>query len=420
MKFLVPIASRYGAIAIQFVLVTLVARQLDSESAGTYFFIAGLVLTLYFLAGFGLPDGLVAAYPRELGAGRAGAAASLLRRGLCYSLVSALCLPFLLGLGVLLAFASDTLALASAAWLLGYCLIFVSAQALIAMGRVQWGSFVFYSAINFALCATTVPYLLFSPQPDLVTTLAINAVAAASVGVVSTALVLALARKQWKNAPRATTPIRSTWFDGAVMAAGRVIQTAVIWMPVWLSGILLTGTDTAQIGLATRLLGVVGAVLAAVRFSIRPQVSKLAAEGQWKRIEALVQRIALAATLLSVCALVIAAVGGEPVLAYVFGEEYRPANVLLLILLGASIAESLGGPVDEVLKMTGKATLVLRLQLACLLLMAAVGTALAYIGGAAGICAAFTLAFLALYGAQIAVLYRFRRIAALPFPNRSL
>lgn len=412
MRYLGPLASRYGSILVQLALVTLVTRALSLESAGTYFVISGLVLSLYFLVGLGIPDGLVAAYPRELAAGRKDLAVALLRVGQRYSTLSAFVIAALLGLAVLTFTGSVKLAVASTAWLLGYCMAFVAAQALIALGNIQSGSFVFYSAINAALCLTTVPYLFFANSPDLESTASISAAAASAAGV-ATAVYASVQVRKIDSRPM-NVALNDIWVDGAAMAAGRAVQAAIIWSPVWIAGLILTDTDSAHIGLACRLMGVVGAVLAAVRFSIRPQIAQLAASGEWLEIERLDRRIAFWATALAVCALVGAATVGQTLIPLVFGAGYESTSLLLLVFLGACIVESLGGPVDEILKMTGNARSVLMLQVAALVVLAASGTALAKLFGAIGIAWAFVFALSLLYGGQIALLYKARRIVALP------
>lgn len=412
MKFLIPIFSRYGSILIQFALVTLIARILPTHETGTYFFISGLVLSLYFFAGLGIPDGLVVSCPSASAKGRGMYARALIARGIRCSLASVIVISVAVGVAVAMYEGSTRIAVSTVIWLCGYCLVFIASQALIALDKIQWGSFIFYSAVNTCLCLTTIPYLLLASNPSLEMVLATNACAAAIAGVAAMLFVLREGGRHVSGT--AEVSIAETWKSGALIASGRVVQAGIIWMPVWIAGFLLSKEDTAQIGLACRLLGIVGAVLAAIRFSIRPQIARLAAEGDWKMIERIDRKIAFWASVLAVAAMAATVVIGADVIALVFGEPYRAAAPLLLILLGASLAESIGGPVDEILKMSGNAQSVLVLQGISLGFMAAVGALLSLHEGVAGTAVAFAFSFVLLYGLQIALLYKRRGIFAFP------
>src|SRR6185437_8426820 len=86
-----------------------------------------------------------------------------------------------------------------------------------------------------------------------------------------------------------------------------------------------------------------------------------AARGDWHEIERKGRAIASVASFAAFAALVGALAVGAPLIALLFGEVYRPAAAILCVLLLGTLGECFGGPVDEVLRMTGRSHIVLGL-----------------------------------------------------------
>lgn len=418
MKFLIPILSRYGSILVQFALVTLIARTLPPHDAGAYFLISGVVLSIYFLAGLGIPDGLVAATPVAAVTGGAGAVRNLTMKGLTYSCALSTLVPISTFIVVRSVLNDLQIASHAAIWSAGYSLTFIASQTLVSMKKVQWGSFIFYSAINACLCFSTIPYLIFAASPTLHDTLAINAYTALLAGVAALALTIWQIRKLEKGKTPAC--IGDLWRNGVLISLGRVVQSAILWMPVWIAGVILTSSDAAQLGLAGRLLSIVGALLAAIRFSIRPTIAFLAIKKDWREIERISSEVAFIASAFALAAMGLTWIFGQDLIQLAFGPSYQPVATLLLILLGATLAESVGGTVDETLKMSMRSGVVLTSQITALAFMITAGVPLTIHFGAAGAALASALSFGVMYGIQIARTFRLYGIVSYPkFPSRN-
>lgn len=412
MKILIPIISRYSSILVQFLLVTLIARALTPDDAGTYFLVSGLTLATYFLAGLGIPDGLVAACPAARALGNGNAVRHMAMKGVAYSCGISLILPITVYLLFRALQHEASIALPASILCMGYSFTFIAAQTLVATEKVQPGSFVFYSAINTCLCFTTVPYLLIAKSPGLIDVLAINAHTALAAGGASLAFTIWHVHKLTGGG--SSVSLVGLWKNGLLISLGRVVQASILWMPVWIAGILLTNADAALLGLAGRLLSIVGALLAAIRFAIRPTLAFLASRNDWRAVERISGNVALVASAFSVAAMATAWLFGEDLIALVFGESYRPASALLFIMLGATLAESVGGAVDEILKMSSKSGVVLASQIIALLAIAVLGPLLTLHYGARGAAAASVISFATMYGIQIFYASRFYGIAAFP------
>lgn len=420
MRFLLPVLSRYSAIVVQFLIAALVTNRLPVDGAGQYFTIAGLVLSSYFLAGLGLPDGLVRTVPPLLERGEAAAATRLVRAAFATGLMSALVLSALFGLAIWLGGAAAKIAFGAAVWWLGYGTMFVGAQGLVAAGWVKAGAFAFYSAINLALLVSLVPAVLLSSEPTILLFVTVSGAAALLSGAVIGGGLWRVTRPDAEDsigddATGAIWPVlQSSWPAGAAMAAGRVVQAVLIWSPVWIAGWVAGSEAAAFMGLSGRLMSAIAAVLAVVRFSIRPELARHAAAERWSEIQAVASGIAFWATALALVAIIGDLSVGRPLIVLVFGEPYGAVFLVLAISLGATLGESFGGPVDEVLKMSGAARQVLFSQTVWLVIGLGVQAGAGAVFGTLGIAAGYAATIAGLYGSLILLLWRKRGILIAP------
>ncbi|AYE85110.1 lipopolysaccharide biosynthesis protein [Sulfitobacter sp. D7] len=425
MSYIAAIGARYLALAVQFVLVILVTNTLPPAEAGVYFATFGVVTTLFCLAGVGVPDGLVRTLGDQIATGQRYA----LRRSCWVSLAfgiavtGAMCVAgssILLSTGKTLGGDAAFVVLA-AVWLFVYGAVFIIAQALVALRAPALGSFFFYSAINLCILCTSIPYLALAQTPNLFTLVQITVFAASvacAAGLVALILQLRKHPAASDHASGMQSPILLPAFKiGAPIAMSRMLQSMIYWIPVWVAAALLSAADGAVIGAAGRLLIAVTAVIAALRFSVRPAIVAAAAEGDWPGIERTGRKICLITTGFTLVALICLWAVGAPVLAALLGPEYGAAWVILAILMIGALGEAFGGPVDEILKMTGAGAVVLFSLIVTVSLQAILATALAPLG-LNGVAAAQALAFCSMYAFQVAYLYRARGILVMPLPPR--
>jgi O-antigen/teichoic acid export membrane protein len=419
MRYLAPIASRYGAVISQFAIVSLITHVLSLADAGRYFLFAAFIQTTFFAAGLGLPDGLVRYLP-TLGIPRAQAVALMAK--------SAGRAAFLSFTGVAAAFGyalvvggSLLIALLVALWWAGNGLIFICAQAAVAIERTSFGSLAFYSAANLGVLPTLLLGFGLGAAHSVESVLSLTAT---GTGVASAATLAYLGRIAGKESrknrrPVARNPQPRHWHSellkvGSQITLGRVVQALTLWTPVWVAGAMMTHTDVARIGLATRLVSAVAAILAAVKFSIRPQLARDAAADEWDSIARTCSRIASATTALALTALLGDLIVGQPLIRLAFGSNYGSITVLIAVFLIGTVGESVPGPADEVLRMSGGAAGVLRDQVVAAVLGVCLEVALAAWLGVNGIALGFSLAFCFYYGVQASRLWSRRGILTLP------
>ncbi|MGH2549839.1 MAG: lipopolysaccharide biosynthesis protein [Thermomicrobiales bacterium] len=409
-KYVIPITTRYASVLVQFAVVAVVTHALSRGDAGRYFVVMGLVLATYFVAGFGLPDGVVRFAPALAATDLVAQADSLLRRGFRFSIATVPIGAVAGGVIVALYVGFNYSALLAALWWASYGTIFVSAQMVVAAGKSELGTAMFYSAANTGQLVLTVPSIVLGRLDDLATVLAAT-VAGTSVAA---AVCLVIAVRNCGPSSGVGQPLGAAWRQGAVIATGRVIQSCFLWSPVWVVGIVLGPSDAALVGLASRLVSAVAAVLAAVRFSIRPRLARDAAQGNWQAIQRHSSQIALFTTGLAVFAMLVSATVGDELITLVFGSDYRGAALIVTLMLIGTLGESFGGPVDEVLKMAGHARAVVGVQIVVMTAGFGLQILAARAAGVTGLVTVYGLMFVIMYLALIGYLWKLQRILIVP------
>ncbi len=356
MHYVVAIASRYGALAIQFLIVVLVTRFLTQQEAGSYFMAFGAVATLFCIAGFGLPDGLVKNIGERISSDRLKGVRRTIEVSWLFTIFSCVFIAILASVIAIYAGMNWGIAIGTSAWWLCYTIVFFCAQSLVSLRFAGLGSFFFYTSTNLCFLVTSVPYLIFAKQPGL------NGVIFASTGgaAISMCAACAVLLQKLKNLEAGGhAEMLPAWQTGFWIAIARMLQAMLYWVPVWIAGIMLSAEDASLIGTAGRLLIAVAAVIAALRFSVRPEIVKAAAEGDWTRIVIIWRRMSLFAIATTLFSIIFIYMIGPTVIKNIFGDAYAMSIPLLIILLVGVLGEAIGGPVDEILKMTGRTTSVL-------------------------------------------------------------
>lgn len=406
LKYLFPILFRYSSLILQFLVVILVTRKLGREEAGVYFEVFGIINASYFLFGLGLPDGLVRFVAHADATDKASEIRSMIGRA-CVATVPSTVVMLMIGLVFGLWFESAlvtrVVVAATAAWWVCYGVTFFASQILVATGRASLGAFFFYPAMNIALFVTSVPYLVFAMQPQLDLTL-MAAVAGGLLCAVA-AIVCAVAATLSYPVSTARVPIGAAFRLGASIGVSRVLQSCLYWIPVWAVGFWQGLAAAALFATASRLNVAVAAVMAAIRFTIRPSIVRLAARDDWDGIGREGRRTATLATAIAIVGIVGTTTIGPSVISLVFGDDYRGAAWVLAILMIGTLGECVGGAVDEVLKMTGQNGFVLRLLgtavvVEVLLVMASAGL------GVSAAASAQALVFVVMYGTMLWVVKR--------------
>lgn len=353
----IAVFLRYFSIIAQFFIIALVTRKMQITDAGLYMQIFGLVATLYFLSGLGLPDGVVPKLARARIEDPHSNIKSFVLRSYVWTFLINILLACVLMLFAV-RFNGSTVMLGVAWWFL-YSINFLGSQIFVGIGEKTYGALFFYPAMNLAQIGIVMPYLLFKESvglDDLLVVTVISSLACVLVGV--GVLCWCLRKMNLGDEVRLRFDLADVFGAGIYIAFGRFIQTALIWMPVWLSGFIYGAMESALAAAASRVNSAVGSAMSAVRFSIRARIVELSVKNEWAGLQKELGRISAYATLLMICILISAYFWSGAILEFVFGDDYGGARVYLLILLIATLVESAAGPVDELLKMNRRSGVV--------------------------------------------------------------
>lgn len=349
---LVTVALRYSGIALQFVILMILARHLSLDDYGRYMLVLSSVLPTYPLLGLGVSETFVRDAPKHEQRGRPYEVAALVSAALIVALGMAACVALVGGILVWLLPLNPaviTLVAFIIAFFIANGVTFNAAQLLLGGGFQASGSFFFYPAVNLSLLISSVPYVLFAKTP----TFQGIAVATSSGALLTAAAAILLVVIRIRLARTSVSTMRHLVRIGIRLSAARALGHAGNWLPTFAAGVVLAPVQAGNLGTASRLAVAVGALNAAVRFAVRPSIVRAFERQDHDGIKETCGRLA-AATFAAAClAFVVSAFAGHSLIAIFFGADLASAAPLLTILLVGVACEAFGGPVDEVLKMTG-------------------------------------------------------------------
>lgn len=407
MQFLWAVGTRYASAVVQFVTAVLVARSLPAADTGVYLSFFGLVTATYPVVALGCPDGFVRLYPEMVAHGRREEAASQLRSYLAFAAVTGLGMSALFGVGAAVLAQDAALGIVVGAWWMGYAAMYVGSQGLVGLGRANAGTFMYYGSTNwFSLLGAGV-YLTAASRATLLGVTTVLAAAACIAGAVAIVMLLRFAPSARGHG---AFSMRRLLVAGWPIATGRVVQSLLIWSPVWVSALMFGSSAAATVGLASRLVMAVGAAIAVVKFTVRPRLVRSAVDDEWTVVEELGRRIALNCTVLCLAATIGNAVFGWYLLPRTFGSQYDGLSLALALLLIGVIIESMAGPADELLRMTDGAVLMLRLQAVTTVVATLMEVVVGWSLGQGWMLLAFSACFGAMYVGAVRAVYSRQQI----------
>lgn len=351
---LISVAFRYAGIALQFLILVVVARGTSVADYGRYLFVLSAVLPTYFVVGLGASEAFVREAPAR-GAGEHGET-----RRMAGSVLLVMMATLVLVTGAVVAtivLQPGTAKDATTGWFMlaffaGNGIMFNAAQLLLGAGRNRLAAFFFYPAVNLSLLASSVPYVLLAPAPVFAGIAVWTSVGALAAAAVSLACVIVLVRP----ARPSLAYMRLLVGTGVRLALARALYAIGLWLPTFMAGLLLSKVDAGYLGTAGRLAVAVAAVTAAVRFAIRPAIVRAYAGDDMEAIKRICGTAATATLALVLVSLAGNLLVGRLVIGFALGTELASAAPLLSILLVGIAIEAFAGPIDEVMKMTGNDT----------------------------------------------------------------
>lgn len=123
---------------------------------------------------------------------------------------------------------------------------------------------------------------------------------------------------------------------------------------IWSIAAFLSKTDVALYGSAIRLAAIISIpLITIVNALLPPIIAELFAQNQLRKLEQIVRNLATYATIASAILTLTFLLGGEFALGFVFGDFYKKAQLILVILSLGQLFDSASGSCGVVLTMTG-------------------------------------------------------------------
>lgn len=346
------ILNRYLSTIVQFGVLSFLAKSLSQEHYGLYVLCLSVTYSFYYILGFGTSERAVIEISRDLAIKEKNRIGSYIASVFIVVSISLVIVFF----GILMvAFFSDYTYQSSAlifvtVFLFANGITFNASQIILSLGHSSLGSFFFYPAVNFtiALYLAIASFFWVKPNFDQIAILA--GLASLSVAFIAVTVCLIYARG-FKLKPSISVCInfiRSGFSLGII----RILHVSSFWVPTMVAGLMLSNVAAGIIGTAGRLAIAVAAVIAALRFVLRPKLIEAIALEKIAELRILADQVAFLTLFTGFVAIIINLFWGEYLISIFFGEKFLAVVPLLNILLIGVCAEAVFGPVDEILKAT--------------------------------------------------------------------
>ena len=125
-------------------------------------------------------------------------------------------------------------------------------------------------------------------------------------------------------------------------------QVSILFLGVW-----ATTEEVALFRVAATGAGLVAFGLTAVNMALAPQVARLYQAGEIEKLQRVITLSTRAVAIISFPVALLFIVWGEPIVSFVFGDEYVKAAMALGILCVGQLVNASAGSVGLVLNMTG-------------------------------------------------------------------
>jgi O-antigen/teichoic acid export membrane protein len=163
---------------------------------------------------------------------------------------------------------------------------------------------------------------------------------------------------------------------------------------IWILGLFTTQTDIAVYGAAERLMVAVILPLLLVNSVIPPVIAELYARGERRNLEKTIRRVATLASIPAFAVLLGFLFFGPQILGLVYGNFYRQAGRILIVLSIAQLVNVWSGSCGIVLMMTGSQVTLMVITLVAGAVGVLLGAVLTYYHGALGMALAAAVALI--------------------------
>lgn len=374
------VAGKVVAVFLGLALNALLARLLSPESLGTYFLFISIVSVSAVIAQLGMKQAIVRLVAQSRAMAQPARARQAVRTSFAWVVATTLVVSLLMmaGGGEWLAvslFKSPILL--QVAWLIAPFIVWVAlhnqmVETLRGFNDIRMATI--FGEVIIVTLSTMAFFVLWlsTGESDLVTALLISLVA----GVSATVFGGVVLGGRLSRLGEGEGGISSAELFGIAIPLYLVglASYVVAQFDIWIIGAYRPESDVALYGAAIKLAILIIAPLTMVNAALAPVIAEMFVQDKHQELEKILRVAATVATALALGALLIFALAGEAVLGLVFGEFYRQAWTVLLVLGIGQAVNVMTGSCVTLLSMTGhqKALMMLTILMGCITFVASV------------------------------------------------
>ena len=353
------IAGKAFSVALGFAVSALLARILSVDELGMYFLAFSIVTAGAVLGQLGIDRTVIREVSAAMGLDDAGKCKAIILCALKWSVFSSvsialMCYLFFGEWLVAVVLKSEAL-LDSLLWLAVW-IIFLVLETLIA--NIFRGFHDIRLAVSFSgiirsgfLAAALFLFWEYSIEP-----IGLDDVIMLSVFGVGVSILIGLfiLRKRLINYPAYDEDLSKILIVSSLpMMAYAVTLYIVNQANIWILGGLASKDEVALYGVAMRLVLLIGVSTSIVNAVVPPLISEKHAQGDLKSIESLIRAATTICGLPAIAVLICYIFGAEWILGLVFGDFYKEASLILVVLSFGELVKVLTGPCSVALNMAG-------------------------------------------------------------------
>lgn len=356
----------FGINAVSALVISmLLTRILDAESVGVYFLAFSISIILSGLTQFGFNITVV----RLISASEAHGETAQLR---CI-LIKLLYIIALLGILLIAFFVSDTAAdlfnsfqkdnqlssylLIVALWVLFSALRSYLAEVFRGFHDIKMAAIYQRILPNILVVFAIWGLYIFDFSMDLYFVLGITV--GANAVLVLFALILFYKRISTLVECKQKVSVKPIVRSSAPIAIGQVFQFVVTQAPLWVLGAVSTAVDLADYGVAFRLAAIISLPLLIANNVIMPHISRYHSHQNSDGLNLLIQYTVAITSVISLVLLIMYFFMGKNLLSFFYGNEYKSAYLVLLIIGLGHLINVMSGSPAIVLAMAKKEVYVL-------------------------------------------------------------
>jgi len=276
-------------------------------------------------------------------------------------------------------------------WMVGLILQTMSAESFRAFSRFGMASIFGGLGSAFLTLVLLAGYWLTGGAGSLSDVLLLTVIASFLNTIVGLALVKKMLKLTTEKVPGLARGIAQITlpFLGIALAALLLNQVGI-----WVIGAFFTEEDVALYGIAVRIAAFISMPLMVVNRVLPPIIAELHSGGSKERLERILRRTATLTGLIAVLIFATLYLFGAALLEIAFGEFYRAAAVLLVIIGIGQLFNGLTGSCGELLLMTGNHSIMLLVSAIAGVMTTATAILVASMGSVEGVAAVFAAGLL--------------------------